>query len=140
MAVSRVLVLFRNQLFGQAVRAILEQAVGIQLVGVRPCNRAAVESIGSLKPDVVIVERDRTSPDEGCSAELAEFVLAGEVSGVREIFLSLESGKAWVCDSWYLQDIGRDELLEVVLDPLNSTGKRAAIPRRQEERRGIEGE
>lgn len=125
--VPRVLVLFRNQLFGQAVRAILDQAGGIQLIGVRSCDQVTVEGIRSLLPNVIIVERSRTAPTIGCSTEMVEFQLAGDASGVREIFVNLEDGQAWVCDSWHLRDIGRDELLKVILDATNSTSKGAVV-------------
>lgn len=128
MAVPRVLVLFHNQLFGQAVRAILEQAGAIEVVGIRPCWQVTVEGIRSLAPNVIIAERERANPPGGCAMEMAEFMFAGEVPGVRVIFLSLENGRARVCDSWYLQDVGRDELLEVILGPVGSAGNGDAGP------------
>ena len=61
----RTFVLCRHGLFAQALKALLDNQEGIDLVGIETDERRARESIRMLKPDVVVVE----TGDEGVSVD-----------------------------------------------------------------------
>ncbi len=115
MVPPKVLVLFRNQLFGEAVRSILEQAREVEVVGVWWCRQASASEVEGLRPDVIVVEWGRGDPPGGWGADMTELLLAGDVPGMRVIFLNLENTRASICESWHLEDIGQDELLGAIL-------------------------
>ena len=52
----RTFVFCRHSLFAQALKALLDNQEGIDLVGIETDESRARESIRTLKPDVVVVE------------------------------------------------------------------------------------
>lgn len=56
MGKHRTFVLCRNALFAQALKTLLDNQEGIDLVGIDTDESRAKESIRALKPDIVVVE------------------------------------------------------------------------------------
>ncbi len=86
----RTLVLCKHSLFGQALKTLLDNQEGIELVGVEVDESRARESIRILKPDIVVVETGEEGvPVEGLLSyvvrESPESRIVGLSQGQNEI-------------------------------------------------------
>jgi len=84
LAKRRTFVLCRHTLFAQALKALLDNQEGIDLVGIETDELRARERIKTLKPDIVLVE----TGDEGVSVDTVLSYVVRESPQSRIVGLS----------------------------------------------------
>jgi chemotaxis response regulator CheB len=62
---KRVLLIASSTLFGRGVENLLRQEPGLEVVGCEVDVSKVIERVRELKPDVVIIERNKTVNDAG---------------------------------------------------------------------------
>jgi len=110
--VKRVFILSRHTLFCDGIIALLSQESGFDVVGQDAQLSSAVDSIKSLRPDVVIINCDDPEPD----LSQAVVSLLQNSLGVRIIGLSLEDNKISIYRGEDKQVKQVEDLLEAIVD------------------------
>ncbi len=90
---SKIYILFRHALFAQGIRSLLHGRRAIQVVGMESDPAKALEAVGALRPEVVIVEES----DAGIQSPTLGAILERHPAG-RVVALDLDHNFATVYD------------------------------------------
>jgi len=108
--VSRVYLIFRNQIFSDAVRAVLETHSEIELVGVvSEVDRIAAD-VATLTPDVILLEETENSP----TLNEVRSILTSPRS-CRLIMLRLDADGMHVWSQSWRQTVRTQDLVEAIV-------------------------
>ena len=136
----RIFILYNSGLLAQGIRSLLEREKGARIVGFERNAPKALESVRTLKPDVLIVESGATRKGLG--------VLHGAVqdAGIHTVVtLSLQHNQATVykCEICRIDSMSPAELAKTILDSRSrcrtdpiSNGNRPTRNRKAEEIQG----
>lgn len=105
----RIFVLCRHLLFAQALRTLMDQE-GIEVVGLETDEARAMESIGLLKPEIVVVE----TGEEGIPLDKVLSYLVRESPASRIIGLSLDDNEIRVFYGDHRLVTRTEDLLQVI--------------------------
>lgn len=107
---SRVYLIFRNQIFSDAVRAVLETHSEIELVGVvSEVDRIAAD-VATLTPDVILLEETENSP----TLNEVRSILTSPRS-CRLIMLRLDADGMHVWSQSWRQTVRTQDLVEAIV-------------------------
>ena len=104
-----VYVIYRNRMFGDAIRAVLSRHPGINVVGATDDLESAEAEIARLGPDVILLEEASDRPPVHVQAILTNPVPC------RLVTLSLDRDGMHVWSQQWRASIGPDDLVEAVL-------------------------
>ncbi len=106
----RVYLVFRNQLFGDAVRAILQTHPEIQLVGARAERDEVMQDVTALAPDIVLLEET----DDGPAVHIADVMLS-KPAPCRVITLRLNEDGMHVWSQTWRRTVRSQDLVEAIV-------------------------
>ena len=107
---SKVFLIFRTQMFRDAVSAILTTHPAIKLVGAAEEIAQAMEEIVAQKPDVIFLEQ---TDSQASTSELS--ALLNSPSPPRLIFLRLNAGGMHIWSPTWHQSVHAQDLVDAVL-------------------------
>ena len=93
LATCRIYIIFHHALFAQGIRSLLRGRRAMQVVGMESDPTTALEAVGSLQPEVVIVEES----DAGLQSPTLTAILQRHPAG-RVVALDLDHNFATVYD------------------------------------------
>lgn len=115
----RVYVIFRNQLFGDAIRAVLRAHHDIELVGATTEPDQVVTDVAALTPDVILLEETEGSP-----AMTDLYVLLFSPIPCRLITLRLDEDGMHVWSQTWRRTVQTQDLVQAIMTA-DSTGAHA---------------
>ena len=89
----RIYIVFHHALFAQGIRSLLRGRRAMQVIGMESDTAKALEAVGSLRPEVIIVEES----DAGTQSPTLAAILQRHPAG-RVVALDLDHNFATVCD------------------------------------------
>jgi len=106
----RVFILYTHALFAQGISSLLGSVPGLQVVGMDADWRRAVERLGRLRPDVVVVDGDSSSTDllQAISQVLSE------IPRSKVIRISLSSNSASIFRAQQMVIGKTEDLIEAI--------------------------
>ena len=107
---SRVYLIFRNQLFGDAIGAILRARPEIELVGSTDQPDQVAADVVALAPDVVLLEETSDGPAVG---DLHR-ILSGPIP-CRLITLRLDENEMHVWSQTWRRTVRAQDLVEAII-------------------------
>ncbi len=114
---TRVMIVDDQEVVREGLRAILSTAPGIEVVGVAGNGAEAVESVGDVQPDVVLMDLNMPIMN-GVAATRA---LASAHPDVKVLVLTTYDAEEWVLDAiragasgYLLKDAPRDRLIDAI--------------------------
>ena len=90
---SRIYIVFQHALFAQGIRSLLRERRAMQVIGMESDAAKALEAVGTLRPEVVIVEES----DAGTQSPTLAAILQRHPTG-RVVALDLDHNFATVYD------------------------------------------
>lgn len=106
----RVFLIFRNRLFGDAVRAVLRTHPEIELVGATSETDQVVPDVAALAPDVILLEET----EEGPAASTVCRILSSP-RPCRLITLRLDEGGMHVWSQTWWRTVRPQDLVEAIV-------------------------
>jgi chemotaxis response regulator CheB len=107
----RTYIVYRNGLFAQGIRRMLEERGTMRIVGMADEAGKALKAVRALRPDVIIMEEPAGKGEQGC----VETFLTHSTSG-RVLTLSLDDNFATVYDRRRVTATGHAELVKAILE------------------------
>ena len=92
-ATCRIYIVFHHALFAQGIRSLLRGRRAMQVIGMESDTTKALEAVGSLRPEVIIVEESDASIQSPALAAILQRHPAGRV-----VALDLDHNYATVYD------------------------------------------
>ncbi len=114
----RVYLIFRNQIFGDSVRAILDTRPEIELVGMVSEVDQVAADVTRLAPDVILLEET-----EDCPAVSELRAILASPRSCRLIMLRLDGDGMHVWDQTWRQTVQTQDLVEAIIAVGEDTGE-----------------
>jgi len=108
--VSRVYLVFRNQIFSDAICAILETHPEIEVVGVTNEPNRVASDVVALSPDVILVEEG----EDGPIVSNIRAILTSPLPG-RLITLRLDADEMHIWSQTWRQTVHTEDLVEAIV-------------------------
>ncbi len=108
MSKRRIFVISNHLMFGHGIGSLLREEAELEVVGQESNLNRAIEQIGALQPDVVILDSDDPEPD----LEVAHILRVRP--GVKVISLSLDNNTLCVYQASQRTTRGVDDLLAAI--------------------------
>ena len=105
-----VYLIFRNQIFSDAVRAILETRPEIKLIGVSNRPERLTADLAALAPDVILLEG---TEDGSVISDIRDFLASPLPCRFITLWLNRDGMHVW-SQTWY-QTVGPQDLVEAII-------------------------
>ena len=119
----RIYIVFHHALFAQGIRSLLRGQRAMQVVGMESDPAKALEAVGSLRPEVVIVEES----DAGAQSPNLAAILQRHPAG-RVVALDLDHNFATVYDRHRVMTTQPADLVKAIRGGFRERGEASLAP------------